>query len=194
MRVLSRLCTCLPWCKPSSLSPRTTVATLSSGSGDAEPLERAAALLSSGAKVVVMTGAGVSVSAGIPDFRTPGSGLYDNLQEYNLPYAEAIFDLDFFQNTPQPFYRLCKELWPGNYSATPTHRFIKLLHDKGQLVRCFTQNIDSLETAAGLPNPYGGQPKKTATAGEKTATEKAEEEFLSAEDSRIMNSPVRLLN
>ena len=151
MRVLSRLCTCLPWCKPSSLSPRTTVATLSTGSGDAEPLERAAALLSSGAKVVVMTGAGVSVSAGIPDFRTPGSGLYDNLQEYNLPYAEAIFDLDFFQNTPQPFYRLCKELWPGNYSATPTHRFIKLLHDKGQLVRCFTQNIDSLETAAGLP-------------------------------------------
>ena len=54
MRVLSRLCTCLPWCKPSSLSPRTTVATLSSGSGDAEPLERAAALLSSGAKVVVI--------------------------------------------------------------------------------------------------------------------------------------------
>ena len=33
-------------------------------------------------------------------------------------------------------------MWPGNYSATPTHRFIKLLHDKGQLVRCFTQNID----------------------------------------------------
>jgi NAD-dependent deacetylase sirtuin 2 len=44
-----------------------------------------------------MTGAGISVSAGIPDFRSPKTGLYDNLKEYNLPYPEAIFALDFFQ-------------------------------------------------------------------------------------------------
>ena len=31
------------------------------------------------------------------------------------------------------------------------HYFIRLLHDKGMLLRCFTQNIDSLEAAAGLP-------------------------------------------
>ncbi len=36
-------------------------------------------------KVVVMTGAGTSVSAGIPDFRSPKTGLYDNLQKYDLP-------------------------------------------------------------------------------------------------------------
>lgn len=103
------------------------------------------------AQVVVMAGAGVSVSAGIPDFRTPGTGLYDNLQEYGLPYPEAIFDLDFYRHNPKPFQRLCKELWPGNFQATPTHAFFKLLHDKGKLVRVYTQNIDSLETAAGLP-------------------------------------------
>lgn len=36
-------------------------------------------------RILVMLGAGVSVSAGIPDFRTPGSGLYANLQKFNLP-------------------------------------------------------------------------------------------------------------
>ena len=49
-------------------------------------------ILSSDARnVIVMVGAGISVSAGIPDFRSPGTGLYDNLAKYNLPFAEANF-------------------------------------------------------------------------------------------------------
>ena len=48
-------------------------------------------------RICVMTGAGISVSAGIPDFRSPGTGLYDNLQEYNLPRPEAIFTLSYFE-------------------------------------------------------------------------------------------------
>ena len=128
------------------------MSTSASGSISA-PIDKVAKLITSGesCRIIVLTGAGVSVSAGIPDFRTPGTGLYDNLQEYGLPYAEAIFDLDFFREKPAPFYRLCQELWPGRYAPTPTHRFIRLLHEKGLLVRCFTQNIDSLESAAGLP-------------------------------------------
>lgn len=47
-------------------------------------------------KIMVMTGAGISTAAGIPDFRSQGTGLYDNLQKFNLPYAEAIFDIDYF--------------------------------------------------------------------------------------------------
>ena len=38
--------------------------------------------LKSAKRVVVMLGAGASVSAGIPDFRTPGTGLYSQLEEY----------------------------------------------------------------------------------------------------------------
>jgi NAD-dependent SIR2 family protein deacetylase len=81
-----------------------------------------------------LTGAGISVSAGIPDFRSPGSGLYDNLKEYDLPYAEAIFTLDYFNEKPEPFYKLASSfLSLDKFDATPTHHFCKMLRDKGIL-------------------------------------------------------------
>lgn len=97
-----------------------------------------------------MAGAGVSTSAGLPDFRSPNTGLYDNLKQYNLPYPEAVFDIDFFRQQPRPFYTLAKELYPGSYLPTITHYFFRLLELKGILKRVFTQNIDTLERVAGL--------------------------------------------
>ena len=102
-------------------------------------------------KIVVMCGAGISVSAGIPDFRSPGTGLYSQLAKYKLGRPEDIFTLSFFRNNPMPFHTLAKELFPGSFKPTPTHHFIKLLHQKKLLTRCYTQNIDSLESQAGLP-------------------------------------------
>ena len=101
--------------------------------------------------VVVLCGAGISVSAGIPDFRTPGTGLYANLAKYDLPSPEAIFDIDFFKHNPYPFFKLATELYPGKFRPTPTHHFLVELHARGVLRRCFTQNIDSLEALAHLP-------------------------------------------
>ncbi|KAK4997353.1 Sir2 histone deacetylase Hst2 [Elasticomyces elasticus] len=102
-------------------------------------------------RIVVMTGAGISTSAGIPDFRSPDTGLYANLARLNLPYAEAVFDISFFRENPLPFYTLAHELYPGKYRPTVTHSFIRLLHDKGHLLKLFTQNIDCLEREAGVP-------------------------------------------
>lgn len=101
-------------------------------------------------RVIVMVGAGLSTAAGIPDFRTPGTGLYDNLQKYNLPDPQAIFSIDHFRKHPGAFYELARDLWPGNYAPTTAHFFLRLLEEKGLLLRCYTQNIDSLEELAGV--------------------------------------------
>lgn len=91
------------------------------------------------------------IAAGIPDFRSPGSGLYHNLQKYNLPHPTAVFELSFFHENPRPFFELAKELYPGKFKPTPCHYFIKLLEEKGVLLRHYTQNIDTLERVAGIP-------------------------------------------
>ncbi|KAG0667254.1 Sir2 histone deacetylase Hst2 [Rhodotorula mucilaginosa] len=101
-------------------------------------------------RVMVMAGAGISTAAGIPDFRSPGTGLYDNLAQYDLPYAEAIFDIDYLEDHPEAFYTLAKELYPGNFKPTTSHYFFRLLQDKGILHGLWSQNIDTLERLAGV--------------------------------------------
>ncbi|KXJ93862.1 DHS-like NAD/FAD-binding domain-containing protein [Microdochium bolleyi] len=101
--------------------------------------------------IVAMTGAGISTAAGIPDFRSPGTGLYNNLARLNLPHPEAVFEIDFFRENPAPFYVLARELYPGNFSPTIAHAFIALLARRNLLRMLFTQNIDCLERAAGVP-------------------------------------------
>ncbi|VUC21395.1 unnamed protein product [Clonostachys rosea] len=102
-------------------------------------------------RICVMTGAGISTAAGIPDFRSPGTGLYANLKRLNLPHAEAVFDISYFRNNPDPFYVLAQELYPGKFYPTISHAFIALLARKGLLDMLFTQNIDCLERRAGVP-------------------------------------------
>jgi len=101
--------------------------------------------------VLVMAGAGLSTPSGIPDFRSPESGIYDNLKKYHLPYPEAIFDIDYYRGNPQPFNTWSKEYLPGvNYKPSIGHYFVRILQDQGKLLRHFTQNIDGLELLAGV--------------------------------------------
>lgn len=101
--------------------------------------------------VVVLAGAGISTAAGIPDFRSPKTGLYANLQKFNLPYPEAVFDIQYLRKNPSPFFMLCSEMYPTQFQPTSFHHFIKWISDLGCLKRVYTQNIDTLERLAGVP-------------------------------------------
>ena len=59
-------------------------------------------------RIVCMVGAGISVAAGIPDFRSPETGLYSQLAKYDLPHPHAVFELNYFREKPAPFYMLAK--------------------------------------------------------------------------------------
>lgn len=102
--------------------------------------------------IIIMTGAGISTNANIPDFRSDLFGLYNRLQKYNLPHPTDVFTLEYFLENPRPFYDIAHELYPVMESAKPTtaHYFIKLLADKNILLRHYTQNIDGLEDLTGL--------------------------------------------
>lgn len=106
------------------------------------------------AKVIFMVGAGISTSCGIPDFRSPKTGLYHNLSKLNLPFAESVFDVDYFKQNPKPFYTLARELYPGNFKPSKFHYLMKLFEKKGRLKRIYTQNIDTLEREAGIFPEY----------------------------------------
>ncbi|PAV76071.1 hypothetical protein WR25_24749 [Diploscapter pachys] len=102
-------------------------------------------------KIIVLTGAGVSVSCGIPDFRSK-NGIYARLHVDfpDLPDPMSMFDIDYFTKNPVPFYDFAREIFPGQFEPSVSHKFIKALEDNGQLLRNFTQNIDTLEKQTGI--------------------------------------------
>ncbi|KOX72208.1 NAD-dependent protein deacetylase sirtuin-1 [Melipona quadrifasciata] len=104
-------------------------------------------------KIIVLTGAGVSVSCGIPDFRSR-DGIYSRLaQDFpDLPDPQAMFDINYFGQDPRPFYKFAREIYPGQFKPSPCHRFIKMLDKQKKLLRNYSQNIDTLEQVAGIVN------------------------------------------
>ena len=113
-------------------------------------VDDAAALLKSSENIVLLTGAGISTSLGIPDFRSKHTGLYSQLQHLGLDDPQEVFDISLFREDPSVFYSVARNILPTSKRFSPTHAFIRLIQDKGKLLTNFTQNIDNLEGHAGV--------------------------------------------
>nr|XP_003223739.1 PREDICTED: NAD-dependent protein deacetylase sirtuin-1 [Anolis carolinensis] len=118
---------------------------------DINTLEDAVKLLHECKKIIVLTGAGVSVSCGIPDFRSR-DGIYARLAVDfpDLPDPQAMFDIEYFRKDPRPFFKFAKEIYPGQFQPSLCHKFIALMDKERKLLRNYTQNIDTLEQVAGI--------------------------------------------
>jgi NAD-dependent deacetylase len=113
-----------------------------------ESIHRTAELIKQSHQTVVLTGAGISTPSGIPDFRSPGIGLWTRY----LPMEVA--SLSAFRYDPELFYSWLHPLAVHMLSAqpNPAHTAIALLQANGFISTIITQNIDGLHTRAGAKN------------------------------------------
>ncbi|KXJ91936.1 DHS-like NAD/FAD-binding domain-containing protein [Microdochium bolleyi] len=102
-------------------------------------------------KIVVIAGAGISVSAGIPDFRS-SHGLFASLKnQHKLKASGAqLFDASVYRNDESTthFHTMVRELAALSAKAKPTqfHDLLASLAHEGRLLRLYTQNIDCLDS------------------------------------------------
>ena len=62
----------------------------------------------------------------------------------------AQFSNYTFRRDPRPFFKFAREIYPGQFSPSPCHKFIAALESGKKLLRNYTQNIDTLEQEAGI--------------------------------------------
>lgn len=110
--------------------------------GSAQQL--ADALRSSG-RAVVLSGAGISVPSGIPDFRTPETGIWENVNPMEVAH------IDVFRHDPERFWSYYAERFAtlGEKQPNAAHRAVAELERRGLIEAVITQNIDRLHATGG---------------------------------------------
>ena len=111
-------------------------------------LKQAANLLANSKHAIVFTGAGISTPSGIPDFRSPRSGLWTTSDPYKVASIWA------FRNSPKDFFDWIRPLALNSESAKPNSAHLALAHLEalGMIKSVITQNIDGLHHKAGSRN------------------------------------------
>ena len=106
---------------------------------------RLAELIREAGTVVALTGAGISVPSGIPDFRSPGSGLWENVDPMEVAHIDA------WRADPERFWHFYGNRFQTLRDKQPNgaHRVLVELEQRGKLAAVVTQNIDRLHKRAG---------------------------------------------
>ena len=93
---------------------------------DFNTIEQCVDMIHKSQNIIVLTGAGCSVSCGIPDFRSR-DGVYARLRVDfpDLPDPQAMFDIFYFEHDPRPFFKFAKEIYPGQFKPSLSHLSIK---------------------------------------------------------------------
>ena len=106
---------------------------------------RLAEMLRESCSAVALTGAGISVPSGIPDFRTPGTGLWENVDPMEVAHIDA------FHADPARFWSFYRPRFAELRSKAPNraHAALAELERRGLIQAVITQNIDRLHRAAG---------------------------------------------
>jgi NAD-dependent deacetylase len=114
-----------------------------------ERAKRCAELIKESSSIVVLSGAGISTNAGIPDFRGP-NGIYTT-KKFD---PDRTFGLRFFLEDPLPFYDFARDFVTILEKARPTftHKFFATLEKEEKVKGIITQNIDGLHQMAGSKN------------------------------------------
>ncbi len=111
----------------------------------AAAIARLAALVRGSARTVALTGAGISVPSGIPDFRSPGEGLWEKVDPMKVATIDAFHrDTRAFWDFYRPRFDLL-----GDKRPNPAHLALAELERRGLLEAVITQNIDRLHRHAG---------------------------------------------
>jgi NAD-dependent deacetylase len=112
---------------------------------DARATARLAELIREARSVVALTGAGISVPSGIPDFRTPRTGLWERVNPMEVAHIDA------FREDPVRFWSFYGERFAtlGEKQPNGAHRALVALEERGLLDGVVTQNIDMLHRRAG---------------------------------------------
>lgn len=128
-------------------------------------LQRLLRVLHKKRKIVVIAGAGISVSAGIPDFRS-ATGLFNSLKkEHKLKSSgKDLFDASVYQDdtSTSTFHDMVRTLSQHTKSAEPTafHHLLATLAQEGRLMRLYTQNVDGIDTSLSPLSTQVPLPKK----------------------------------